>query len=128
MPLYQSTYPLALMNGISFYFFNAESPIVPAKSVSIAVPGNAKGLYNPLIFVVQFNLTAGLIPSGNPALTDTIILQGAMTDADNQYQNIYQSVNKQQDFATDFALWPFYRVLLSAWNGVGTLTASLLRK
>jgi hypothetical protein len=128
MPLYGSQPAQVLMSGVPYFFFNGETPVAPAKSVSMVMPGVGGGLYVPIIFSIQFVINPLILLPGNPALADTLILQAAVQDVDSLYQNLYTSSGKALDYITDFAIFPFYRFFLQSWNSVGSLTAVAIRR
>ncbi len=90
-------------------FDGTETPAALVKSLAfVPVPGPTQ-VPSPIVFTTHF----GAAP------TATVLVQAANADVEAQYQTVFTSTNKQDDYYADAGGFAFYRVQLSAYVSGG---------
>lgn len=115
MPNYGSKPCISIGMGESLQLFAAESPAAPQASISCCLRPTRS--YTPLVFYIEFAA----------APTDSLKIQGAMTDTDADYTDLFTSTNTQKDIYTDQGSFAFYRARLATQTGGGAVTVTVRR-
>jgi len=90
-------------------FDGTETPAVGVTSLAFArAPGPIQSPA-PMVFTNHF-------PA---APTATVLVQASNVNVDAQFQTVYTSTNKQDDYYADYGAFAFYRMQLSAYTSGG---------
>ena len=109
---------LSVINpGENITLFNAETPTAPQSSVAFLRGVGPMETPAGIAFTISTSIA-------NPTIS--VLIQGSNQDIDSQYQTVYTSTNKQNDFYADAGEFLFYRAKVnsgtSGGGGYGTIT------
>ena len=90
-------------------FDGTETPAAGVTTVAFCRATGPTQVPSPIVFTTHF-------PA---APTATVLIQASNVDVESQYQTVYTSTNKQDDYYADYGAFTFYRARLSAYTSGG---------